>query len=204
MGGEISLRFESSHSPAANQVLLHLQDIRDITFAEKEDSSGLDRIILLAYNQPMAPAAFLSAQGFLKQLQSLSEILLSAGFPREAGALSDVYNISTLSTDFGGLGHEPDAQLDQKEETEVLFLVSAWLEALNSADRSKSPVNHLSARPEGRRPMTLSEKIFAAHDIDRKGEVKPGDVVRVNVDWIMASELSWMVWKIGFSASRSD
>lgn len=204
MGGEISLGFESSDSPAANQVLLHLQDIRDITFAEKEDSSGLDRIILLAYNQLIAPAAFLSAQGFLKQLQSLSEILLSAGFPREAGALSDVYNISTLSTDFGGLGHEPDAQLDQKEETEVLFLVSAWLEALNSADRSKSPVNHLSARPEGRRPMTLSEKIFAAHDISRKGEVKPGDVVRVNVDWIMASELSWMVWRIGFSASRSD
>jgi hypothetical protein len=129
----------------------------------------------------------------LKQLQSLSEILLSAGFPREAEALSDVYNISTLSTDFGGLGHKPDAQLDQKEETEVLFLVSAWLEALNSADRSKSPVKHLPVRPEGRRPMTLSEKIFAAHDIDRKGEVKPGDVVRVDVDWIMASELSWMV-----------
>jgi hypothetical protein len=193
MGGEINLRFESSDSPAANQVLLHLQDIRDITFAEKENSFGLDREILLAYNQLTTPAAFLSAQSFLKQLQSVSEILFSADFPREAEALSDVYNIATLSTDFGGLGHEPDTHLDQKEETEVLFLVTAWLEAINSADRSKSPVNHLSARPEGRRPMTLSEKIFAAHDIDRKGEVKPGDVIRVNVDWIMASELSWMV-----------
>ena len=87
----------------------------------------------------------------------------------------------------------PDAQLDQTQDSEVLFLVSAWLEALNSADRSKAPANHLPSRPEGRRPLTLSEKIFAAHDIDRKGEVKPGDVVRVNIDWIMASELSWKV-----------
>lgn len=129
----------------------------------------------------------------MKQLQSLSDILLSASFPREAEALSDVYAICTLSTDFGGLGHDPNARLGQEEETEVLFLVSAWLEALNSEDRSKSPTEHLSTRPEGRRPMTLSEKIFAAHDVDRKGEVKPGDVVRVNVDWIMASELSWFV-----------
>ena len=41
--------------------------------------------------------------------------------------------------------------------------------------------------------MTLSEKIFAAHDIERKGEVKPGDMIRVDVDWIIASELSWSV-----------
>lgn len=129
----------------------------------------------------------------MQQLQSLSEILSSAGFVREAEALSDVHNISTLSTDFGGLGYKQDAQLIQGEEAEVLFLVSAWLEALNSADRSKAPAKHLSSRPAGRRPMTLSEKIFAAHDIDRKGAVKPGDVVRVNVDWIMASELSWKV-----------
>lgn len=91
------------------------------------------------------------------------------------------------------MGYKPNTPLDQKEEAEVLFLVSAWLEALNSADRSTTPAKHFPSRPEGRRPMTLSEKIFAAHDIDQKGEVKPGDVVRVNVDWIMASELSWKV-----------
>ena len=129
----------------------------------------------------------------MQQLKSLAEILASAGFGREAEALSDVYGLSILSTEFGGLGYKPDSQLVQKEEAEVLFLVSAWLESLNSADRSKAPAKHLSSRPDGRRPMTLSEKIFAAHDIDRKGAVKPGDVVRVNVDWIMASELSWRV-----------
>jgi hypothetical protein len=41
--------------------------------------------------------------------------------------------------------------------------------------------------------MTLAEKVYAAHDIDQKGEVKPGDVIRVDVDWILASELSWKV-----------
>jgi len=41
--------------------------------------------------------------------------------------------------------------------------------------------------------MTLSEKILSAHDIERRGELKPGDMVRVDVDWIMASELSWAV-----------
>lgn len=129
----------------------------------------------------------------LQQLKSLTEILLSAGFSREAEALSDVYALSISPTDFGGLGFTADSDLEQKEEAEVLFLVSAWLEALNSADRSKAPAKLLPSRPEGRRPMTLTEKIFAAHDIEKTGSVKPGDVVRVNVDWIMASELSWSV-----------
>jgi hypothetical protein len=41
--------------------------------------------------------------------------------------------------------------------------------------------------------MTLSEKIFAAHDVERRGVLKPGDMVRVDVDFVMASELSWGV-----------
>jgi hypothetical protein len=83
--------------------------------------------------------------------------------------------------------------VDIQQEAEIVFLVSAWLESLNSVDRSKSLSKPLTSRPEGRRGMTLSEKIFAAHDIDQKGFVTPGDVVRVSVDWIMASELSWHV-----------
>ena len=39
--------------------------------------------------------------------------------------------------------------------------------------------------------MTLAEKIFAAHDVARRGEVRPGDVIRLDVDWVIASELSW-------------
>lgn len=129
----------------------------------------------------------------LEQLRSLPDILSVAGYKREAEILTDVYSISILATDFGGLGLTPAQQLSPKQEAELLFLVSAWLESLNSADRSKSPPEPLTSRPKGRRGMTLSEKIFAAHDIERRGELKPGDMVRVDVDWIMASELSWAV-----------
>lgn len=102
-------------------------------------------------------------------------------------------SLSTQSADFGGLGFKTDQELNLQEEGQVVFLVSAWLESLNSEDRAKKPLETLSARPKGRRGMTLSEKIFAAHDIESRGELKPGDLVRVDVDWIMASELSWGV-----------
>ena len=135
-----------------------------------------------------------SSQGLLEQLQSLSGILSSANHIREAQTLSDVHALCILSPDFAGLGYDANAVLSAQEESEVFFLVSAWLESLNSDDRSRSPAQPLLSRPVGRRGMTLSEKIFAAHDINRRGEVSPGDVIRVDVDWIMASELSWFVW----------
>lgn len=112
---------------------------------------------------------------------------------REAEAISDVYARGILSPEFGGLGYQPDAELDEQQESALLFLEAAYLEALNSADRGGGTIPYLTARPEGRRGMTLSEKIFAAHDLAHKGVVKPGDVVRVKVDWILASELSWSV-----------
>lgn len=129
----------------------------------------------------------------LKGLKSVTDVLLTNNQLREAEALSNVSSLAVLSPDFGGLGYSPDMHLDTQQEAEIVFLVSAWLESLNSVDRSKSLSKPLTSRPEGRRGMTLSEKIFAAHDIDQKGFVTPGDVVRVSVDWIMASELSWHV-----------
>jgi hypothetical protein len=42
--------------------------------------------------------------------------------------------------------------------------------------------------------MTLTEKIFAMHDINQnKGYVVPGEMIRVDVDWVINSELSWAV-----------
>ena len=71
------------------------------------------------------------------------------------------------------------------------FLVTAWLEALNSNDRAKSPPQPLLDPPAGRRGMTIFEKILAMHDVDRCGPVKPGDIVTVDVDRVIASEASW-------------
>jgi hypothetical protein len=124
-------------------------------------------------------------------IQDVAVALDRALHGREAEALRDVLTHCTTSTDFGGLGLQHDQNLSVDDETEIFFLISAYLEALNSVDRSRNPIDTLSERPEGRRSMTLAEKIFAAHDVERKGQVKPGDVIRVDVDWVMASELSW-------------
>jgi Aconitase family (aconitate hydratase) len=97
----------------------------------------------------------------------------------------------TTDPDFGGLGLSLDQVLSEAQDSEVLFLTNAHLESLNSQDRCSSPLKPRSSRPVGRRPMTLSEKIFAAHDILRSGSVAPGQVIRVDIDWILASELSW-------------
>ncbi|MGC6416301.1 MAG: aconitase family protein [Bradymonadia bacterium] len=43
-----------------------------------------------------------------------------------------------------------------------------------------------------RRPMTLTEKILYAHAIQPPEDgLRPGDIVRVKVDWTIASELAW-------------
>jgi hypothetical protein len=132
-------------------------------------------------------------EGLLSQIKSLSTILSEGKHEREAGSFNEVYSIAILAPDFGGLGFEANQELTENDESKILLLVSAWLESLNSADRSGHKMKLLTARPEGRRGMTCSEKIFAAHDTERRGEVKPGDMVRVDVDWIMASEISWSV-----------
>ena len=48
------------------------------------------------------------------------------------------------------------------------------------------------SRPSTRRPMTLTQKIIYAHAIrpPREG-LRSGDIVRVRVDWTIASELAW-------------
>ncbi|KAJ3565701.1 hypothetical protein NPX13_g7408 [Xylaria arbuscula] len=81
--------------------------------------------------------------------------------------------------------------LSAEAETQVQFLLSTYLEAVKSAERSRHAPKSLRERPQGRRPMTMAEKVFAAHDVSRKGWVKAGEVIQVDVDWILASELSW-------------
>jgi len=138
----------------------------------------------------------LDPKPFLGQLLALSEILSKAQYVRETEALESVKSLACVSKDFGGLGLVQEEDLGLKEEAQVLFLLSAWLESLNSADRSKAQIKMLTSRPKGRRGMTLTEKIFASHDSERRGELRPGDMVRVDVDWVMASELSWSVSRL--------
>jgi hypothetical protein len=48
--------------------------------------------------------------------------------------------------------------------------------------------------------MTLGEKILAHHAINGKGWVAPGDCIRVDVDWVIASDASWKVIQYTFAS----
>ncbi|KAJ1940725.1 hypothetical protein FBU59_003723, partial [Linderina macrospora] len=74
----------------------------------------------------------------------------------------------------------------------VVRAVTSYAEGLNVEDRAVArPL--LLERPAGRRGMTLCEKIIAHHAIGltAPGDVKPGDMVCVGVDWTIASEITW-------------
>ncbi|KAH2019409.1 hypothetical protein KXV45_003933 [Aspergillus fumigatus] len=145
-------------------------------------------------------AKIASAIGLLSHLRDLTEILQNLRHVRESSALADVLRVCIQPHDLGGLGLDDASDLAAQQESEVLFLVSAWLEALNSEDRARSMPAPVASRPPGRRGMTLSEKIFAWHEVAYRGWVAPGDLIRVDVDWVIASEASWA----GMETTYSD
>jgi hypothetical protein len=134
-------------------------------------------------------------QTVLKALTAIIGLLEKSNKTREANTLKDVLEICRQPRELGGLDISKDEQTSSEQEAEIMFLSSAWLEALNSVDRAASLPDPILQRPVGRRGMTLSEKIFAMHDLTNKGFVVPGELIRVHVDWVIASEASWAVSK---------
>jgi hypothetical protein len=128
-------------------------------------------------------------------LHNVSTALSDYSEENVALVVEETIQQATADTDFGGYGFSsmPDLTLAASDETNILFLLSAYLEAMKCAERSKSAPKQLNHRPAGRRGMTMTEKILAMHDVKHKGWVRPGEVVQVDVDWILASELSWSV-----------
>ncbi|KAK4073101.1 transcriptional regulator family: Fungal Specific TF [Trichoderma aggressivum f. europaeum] len=125
-------------------------------------------------------------------LDNVSQVLLKQGASRESHVFSQISEIASTSPNYGGLGLNTDVQVTEDDIHEISFLISAWLEALNSDDRKKSTqASTQKLAPKDRPPMTVTEKIFAMHAIDSKGYVRTGDTIRVSLDWIMASEASW-------------
>lgn len=129
-------------------------------------------------------------------LQYVVTLLREHGLNDVAGAYSEVIQRCTTERDFGGYGFHDSDTLSEYDEKEIVFLCSAYLEALKSAARARSKPRVQQFRPPGRRGMTMAEKIFAMHDVSNRGFVKAGDIIQVDVDWILASELSWKVFDI--------
>ncbi|KAI0534515.1 hypothetical protein GGR58DRAFT_482485 [Xylaria digitata] len=174
-------RQAASLTVAEQDCLSMLKAGRSITF-NFEDSEGGE-----------CPIADTNLIGFLKLIESglashndLGELCV---------AVRSTIQSCLLPCDFGGMELNTSTPLSTETEAQVIFLLSTYLEAVKSAERSRDAPKSLGERPHGRRPMTMAEKVFAAHEISRKGWVRAGEVIQVDVDWILASELSWASMK---------
>jgi hypothetical protein len=121
--------------------------------------------------------------------------LSEANHSAEGEVLQNVLQLCLDETEEGGLQLSPTGTLTEQDIANMSFLVDAWLESLNSAARVSRLPEPIKERRMNRRLMTLTEKIFAHHasSVPTSAGVRPGDLLRVAVDWIIASEVSWSV-----------
>ena len=128
-------------------------------------------------------------------LSSISSALRQISKHREAGAIDQALEKAVDKKAFGGLGLSRNGPAASNDYNDVLFLAEAWLQSLNSQDKETNQFTTIDVRSEKTKPMNMAQKIFAHHTIGGcpiEG-LAIGDVVRVGVDWIIASELSWSV-----------
>ncbi|RAH70345.1 aconitase family protein [Aspergillus aculeatinus CBS 121060] len=134
-------------------------------------------------------------------LTHLAVELDARGRSADASTLRYVLDLCHTETERGGLGFPVfpgvDWSLNQTQRQGLRGLLEAWLESLNSAERARGLHSPLSVRASSTRPMTLAEKILAHHafSLPSAEGLKGGDFIRVTVDWIIASELSWVGMK---------
>ena len=142
-------------------------------------------------------------QNELEQLDGLAAVLRDSHKHAEASALSGALERFNESTQYGGLGLASRTTFTEHERSEMLFLIEATMEAINSDEKSRRLPDTVAGRAESAKPMTLAQKIFARHTIGGcpKQGIAVADTLRVAVDWIMASELSFKVTGCPFQAA---
>jgi hypothetical protein len=126
---------------------------------------------------------------------ALSSALTRISRPREAGAIDQVLEKAVDQKAFGGLGLSRSRPATPSDYEEAFFLTEVWLESLNSQEKAATQLSTIDVRSAETKPMNLAQKIFTHHTIGGctiEG-LAIGDLIRVRVDWIIASELSWSV-----------
>ena len=103
--------------------------------------------------------------GVLSTISELSALLEHSGKTLEADALQNALFKCTDAREFGGLGFAGTTSFTEAEQSEILFQVQAWIEALNSAERAKATRTPIATLSEQAMPMTLAQKIFAQHSL---------------------------------------
>ncbi|MCJ1229307.1 hypothetical protein MMC12_005972 [Toensbergia leucococca] len=184
---EINILSQSSDNEIFAQkildVLRRLRGIDDQQLKEKGNIQGQNEAGVLD-----------ACWNFVNLLETLSSSLRQIHKDGEAEALVRVVEQCLEEKSLGGLGLSSTEPLTDVIREMILLQTEAWLLALNSAENSRSWSKPLTSKPPNRRPMTLAQKIFAHHAI---GDIRPeglkvGDVIRVGVDWIVSSEISWV------------
>lgn len=175
-------------------------NVISVALPDKQTTSSESRCIELANEfspevqlQPCRNADIPQQDNLVAFLQKLAETLQLSGIRPLSEACYETVSKCTTLEDFGGYGFDTETPLTASQEADVVFLYSAFIEAVKSEERARSKPQPLRHRPKGRRPMSMAEKVFAAHDVSQRGYVRPGDIIQVDVDWILASELSWQV-----------
>lgn len=127
-------------------------------------------------------------------VSSVSERLREIDKVPEADALHSAHEKITSSATYNGLGLNDNDVPTEAQFKEAIFLCEAWLESVKSQESSRNFTKVNTQPVQGAKPMTLAQKIFTQHALGSKTAehgLSLGDVVRVGVDWVIASELSW-------------
>ncbi|CAJ0746258.1 642_t:CDS:2 [Entrophospora sp. SA101] len=146
----------------------------------------------------------IAGKGIVNPIATILSIAMmlrySLHLEREAKAVEDAVRKVLDDEDFGGFGFRTKDLGGNKTTVEignkVVEVLEGYLEGINSEDRilNVNPKRNLIfERPSGRRGMTICEKIIthSAIGLQPPGDVKPGDMICVSVDWTLASELTW-------------
>ncbi|KAL4768701.1 aconitase iron-sulfur domain-containing protein [Aspergillus nidulans var. acristatus] len=180
-----------------------LADIRGIVVeersAEELSLSNPPTLTLAALGdtEPGSPA-ICSLYAFLTHLCTALETI---GRHAEVSSLQHVLDLCRTTTDRGGLAIIRDESSGwtsgPTQLQSVQSLIEAWLEALNAAESATQLPAPLPAKTPNTWPMTLAEKILVQHafSLPSPQGVSVGELMRVSVDWVIASELSWVGMK---------
>lgn len=137
-------------------------------------------------------------------LTACSHELHNRNHLQEEQIILHVVDLCNADVEVGGLGFRDRRWRDFPPEDlrRILDLTESWLLTISSL---KTPIPKLALpqKPVNRKPMTLTSKILAHHAIScaQTSHVAVGEVLRVNIDWVIASELSWVGMKRSIASS---
>lgn len=152
-----------------------------------KDNSNIKLDIISSFEKPPNNTSATSI------LSDVSSTLRLYGQDAEATIIDYVVEKAIDSPSHGGLGMYSTSQPTSAQYAELLFLVSAHLTSLKSRNNTRSYLTTLSHPTPDMQPMTLAQKIFAQHALSPipPTGLSTNTVLRVGVDWVLASELSW-------------